>query len=171
MTYRNPARPDDESFALSFLEPDLVAVGDIATVRRAIGLATESDSITANAELMNVVSSLERGDAWAVGRLDALVAGGRVPPQLSTRLPAVTWVALNAQVESDIQGALHAHTRDEAAARDLRDVVRGFLALGNLQAGGRPEMQTVLQSLQLGGTGNVVTLSFRVPAAALDGVR
>jgi hypothetical protein len=45
---------------------------------------------------------------------------------------------------------------------------RGFLALAKLQAGSRPEMQTMMQSLELGGTGKTVALSFSIPAQVFE---
>ena len=57
---------------------------------------------------------------------------------------------------------------DEASANNLRDVVRGFLALAKLQAGSRPDLQTLVQSLDLGGSGTTVALSFSLPAEIFD---
>ena len=47
-------------------------------------------------------------------------------------------------------------------------MVRGFLALAKMQAGSRPEILAMVQSLQLGGTGKTVALSFDVPEAVFD---
>ena len=58
--------------------------------------------------------------------------------------------------------------RDDAAATNLRDVVRGFLALAKLQAGSRPDLQPLVQSLDLGGTGTIVALSFTLPVEMFD---
>jgi hypothetical protein len=63
---------------------------------------------------------------------------------------------------------VRAEAGDEEAAKNLRDVVRGFLALARLQAGSRPELQGLLQSLELGGAGKTVALSFDVPAQVFD---
>ena len=63
---------------------------------------------------------------------------------------------------------MRAETRDEESAKNLRDVVNGFLALARLQAGSKPEFQALAQSLQLGGTGKTVELSFSVPGAVFD---
>ena len=63
---------------------------------------------------------------------------------------------------------MRAETRDEDSAKNLRDVVNGFLALARLQTGSRPEFQSLAQSLQLGGTGKTVELSFAVPGAIFD---
>jgi hypothetical protein len=40
--------------------------------------------------------------------------------------------------------------------------------LAKLQTSSRPELTTFIQSLQLGGTGKSVALSFDLPATALD---
>jgi hypothetical protein len=105
---------------------------------------------------------------WVVGRFDALGADKRLPADVARRLPAITWFSLTGRVDSSIHGVLRADSRDEAAANNLRDVVRGFLALARLQAGGRPEFQALTQSLDLGGTGKSVTLSFTVPGELLE---
>jgi len=63
---------------------------------------------------------------------------------------------------------LRAEARDEAAAENLRDVIRGFVALAKMQAGSKPEILAMVQSLQLGGTGKTVALSFDVPEAVFE---
>jgi hypothetical protein len=50
----------------------------------------------------------------------------------------------------------------------LRDVVRGVLSLARLQAPTQPELQQLLGSLQLAGTGKTVALSFEIPASVFD---
>jgi hypothetical protein len=72
------------------------------------------------------------------------------------------------QIDDGISGTVKAQARDAQAARALSDVVRGFIALGKLQTGTWPELQTVLQSLQLQSDDHTVTLSFVLPASALQ---
>jgi hypothetical protein len=156
------------TLALTFLEPGLVAVGSGRGVRTAISLKNSGENVTKNLELMNLMHSLDRSDAWAIGRFDALGAAGRLPQQLAGRLPVITWFSVNGRVDSEIHGTVRGDTRDDQAANDLRDVVRGFLALAKLQAGSRPELQTLVQSLELGGTGKSVVLSFSIPGAVFD---
>jgi hypothetical protein len=71
-------------------------------------------------------------------------------------------------VNGGILGEVRAQTRDEESASNLRDVVRGVLAIGKLQANAHPEFATVLRSLQLGGSGPTVALSFEIPAEVVD---
>lgn len=157
-----------DTLALTFLEPGLVAVGSGRGVRAAIDLQKGGENVTKNSEIMNLIRSLDRGDAWAIGRLDALRADGRLPQQIASQLPAITWFSVSSRVDGDIHGTVRADTRDDQAANNLRDVVRGFLALAKLQAGSRPELQTLVQSLELGGTGKSVALSFSIPGAVFD---
>jgi hypothetical protein len=116
---------------------------------------------------MNLIRSIDSGNAWAVGRFDAIQSAARLPPVLS-QLPAITWFSFTGQINDTISGVVRAETRDEESARNLRDVANGFLALARLQAGSKPEFQALTQSLQLGGTGKTVELAFSVPGALFD---
>jgi hypothetical protein len=165
------------SFAAAFLEPGLAALGSTKLVRSTIDLHQSGDnpqaglqSVTGNEELMALVRSLENGNAWAVGRFDALQTQAKLPQEVSSRLPAITWFAVSGHVNGGLRGVIRAETRDEEAANNLRDVIRGFLALGKLQAGSRPEVQAMMQSLELGGTGKTVALSFNVPSEIFDAI-
>jgi hypothetical protein len=166
VTPEQAARPVPE-LALSFLKPGLVAVGSAHLIRQAIDLQNGGENITGNADVMNLIRSIDSGDAWAVGRFDAIQSAARLPPGLS-QLPAITWFSVTGQINDSISGVLSAEARDEESAKNLRDVVNGFLALARLQAGSRPEFQALTQSLQLGGAGKTVALSFSVPGAVFD---
>jgi hypothetical protein len=170
-----PAENHPTSFAVAFVEPGLVAVGSTNIIHTALDLhqgganpQTGVASVTGNEELMTLVRSLDTGNAWAVGRFDLLMAHARLPQGVANQLPAITWFAVNGHVNGGLRGTIRAETRDEEAANNLRDVMRGFMALAKLQGGSRPEIQMMMQSLELGGTGKTVALSFDVPAEVFD---
>ena len=117
---------------------------------------------------MNLVRSLDTGNAWAVGRFDALTSHARLPTAVLEPVAGHHLVLGQRPRQRRHRGVLRAEARDDEAANNLRDVVRGFLALAKLQAGSQPEMQTMMQSLELGGTGKTVALSFAVPAEVFD---
>ena len=155
---------------VAFVEPGLVALGSSMLVRNAVDLKAGGDNVTANDELMNLVRSLESGNVWAVGRFDALTSQTRLPHEIADRLPPITWFSATGQVNGGFSGILRAETRDETSATDLRDVIRGFLALAKMQAGSDPAITATVQSLQLGGTGKTVALSFDIPEAVFDAI-
>jgi len=157
------------SLSLAFVEPGLAAFGGSDLVRRAIDLHNGGgDSIVTNEELMNQVRTLESGNAWAVGRFDALRSNAKLPEAVTNQLPPITWFAVSGHVNGGLRGMVRAETRDDESANNLRDVVRGFLALAKMQAGSRPEFQALAQSLELGGTGQTVALSFDIPLQIFD---
>ncbi len=163
------------TFALSFIEPGLVAIGSTTLIKSAIDLHKAGnnpqaglESVTGNDELMNLVRSLDNANAWAVGRFDALSTKAHLPDNVLSQIPAISWFAISGHVNGGIHGTLRAEARDEASANNLRDVVRGFMALAKLGAGAKPELQAMMQSLELGGAGKTVSLSFAVPAEVFD---
>src|SRR5262245_33830802 len=163
------------SFAVSFMEPGLVAVGSTNMVRTAVDLHQGGDnpqtglaSVTRNEELMAQVKQLESGNAWAIGRFDMLASRAKLPQGLADRLPPITWFSVSGHINGGVRGVIRAEARDDESANNLRDVVRGFMALGKLQAGSNPQVQLMVDSLELGGTGKTVALSFAVPAEVFD---
>ena len=63
---------------------------------------------------------------------------------------------------------IRAEARDDIAANNLRDVVRGFLALAKLQTNSKPELQAMVDSLEVGGANKTVSLAFTVPSEVFD---
>jgi hypothetical protein len=169
-----PVHPHS-SLSLSFMEPGLAAIGSTKLIKSAIDLhkagnnpQTGLESVTGNEELMNLVRSLDNSNAWAVGRFDALRTQTHLPANVLSQIPAISWFAVSAHINGGLRGTLRAEARDDESANNLRDVVRGFLALAKLGSGAKPELQAVMQSLELGGTGKTVSLSFAVPAELFD---
>jgi hypothetical protein len=163
------------SVSLSFIEPGLAAIGSTKLIKSAIDLhkagnnpQTGLESVTGNDELMNLVRSLDSSNAWAVGRFDALRTQTRLPANVLSQIPAITWFAASAHINGGLRGTLRAEARDDQSANNLRDVVRGFMALAKMGSGAKPELEAMMQSLELGGTGKTVSLSFAVPAELFD---
>jgi hypothetical protein len=168
-------RRPGHSFAVSFMEPGLVAIGSTSLIRSAIDLHHAGnnpqkglESVTGNEELMNLVRAMDAGNAWAVGRFDALMSHAKLPQGVASQIPAIRWFSASGHVNGGVSGQLRAEARDEQAGQNLRDVVNGFLALARLQSGNKPEMQALVSSLQLSGSGKTVALSFAIPAEVID---
>jgi hypothetical protein len=152
---------------VAFLADDMIAVGDTSRIKDSIDL-TGARNVTHNTELMNLIRDIDDGNAWAVGRFDALMTHARLPEGVAQQIPAVRWFAASGQVNGGLTGVVRAETRDEQAGQNLREVVQGFLALARMQAGSKPEMQMLVNSLQLSGSGKTVALSFSVPADVFE---
>lgn len=152
---------------LAFVEPGLMMFGEEAPVKRALSRGAET--VLTNSEMMNMISEVEgNANLWAVGRVDALAKNARLPEQLASQIPQVKWFSASSRINGGLTAELRAEARDDEAAKNLREVVQGFLALVKMQAGNKPEMQTLVQSLQLSGSGKNVALSFQVPAEFIN---
>ena len=91
-----------------------------------------------------------------------------LPDELKSRIPAINTFSVSAHVNGGFSGAIRVDARDETAAAQLRDVVRGALAAGQLIAADDPRVNTMLKSMQITGSGNTVGLTFTMPAGLLD---
>jgi hypothetical protein len=152
---------------LAFLEPGLVGIGSEVAVRSAIDAQLSAHSINSNNEMMELIADIDQGNnAWAVGRFDAIASQARLPAEIASKLPAVKTFAVMTHIDGGVTGTLRAETRDEPSADNLRQVVQGLLALGKMS--GDPKALALLNSLQLSGSGKVVSLAFAVPSEVLD---
>jgi len=159
----------DEPPAVAFLETGLLAVGNVASVKRAIDAKASGQNVTTNAELMTYVNGIRGGQsAWAVGRFDAMKKAAELPDQISQHLPAVQWVAVTTHVNGGVTGSIRADATDDAAAENLRDVIRGGLAMGRLVSGQDEKLKLLLDSMQMSGSGKTVALTFSVSPEMVD---
>lgn len=159
----------DQDPALAFLEAGLVAVGTEPAVRRAIDTAASNQNITGNREIMDLMGDLQGGgNAWAVGRFDVLASQAHLPANVASQLPSIKYFAASGRINGGVSGTFRAETRDDKSAENLRDVVRGFMALAKMQVGSNPQLQPLVDSVQLGGSGSTVAISFSVQPEVLD---
>lgn len=167
---RRDGTAEELEFALAFLQPGLMAMGTASAVRQAVDLESGGANVTANDELMKLVADLQSDSMWAVGRFDALRAEAKLPAEVESRLPPITWFAASGRVNGGIQAMVKVDAVDEQAADNLRDIVRGFVALARMQAGDKTEAAALLPAIELGGAGKTVSVSFAVSTALLDAV-
>jgi hypothetical protein len=159
-----------ESGAVAILEPGLLALGNATTVKASIDAAKSGQNITKNTDVMKFVSELDgRNTAWVVGRLEGMgLANTGLPQQARDQLSAVQWFIVNLHVDGGVNGVARAIARDDQAAENLRDVVRGGLAAAHLMGGRDTRLDAVVNAIQVAGTGKDVAVSFTIPTEILD---
>ena len=133
---------------VAFLDSGVVAVGETAIVKRAID-RQGAGSVTGNSEMMALVNDIDDSNAWAVGRFDALMSQAKLPEGVASQIPAVKLFSASGHINGGLSAVIRAEARDDQAAQNLRDVVQGFLALAKMQSNSQPELQALLNSLQL----------------------
>lgn len=166
-------RQGAKSMTIGFLDADLVAIGSDQAVRRAIEANTSGRTVTSNTQIMQQVAELDGNSAWAVGRFDAIAREAHLPNEIREQVPALTWFSAAGRIDGGVSGQVKAEARDEESAQNLRDMLRGFMAMAKLQGNSKPGMKQMIDSLQLTGEGKMVALQFAVPRElfdALDGM-
>jgi hypothetical protein len=157
------------NMVLAFLEPGLVAIGDLSAVKNAIDAQFSAHSITSNNEMMELVTDMGAyNNAWAVGRFDVIASQAKLPNEVMSRMPPVKWFAAAGHINGGLSGTLRAEATDEKSGEELRAVVNGFLAAGRLAAQNDPTAGGLVNSLQLSGSGKSVSLSFTIPGELLN---
>lgn len=167
LVYEHDKQKNDR-FALAFVEPGLLAIGSGDAVRKAIDSKRGGKNIASKPEVMKQIEAIDDGNIWALGRFDVLTTQAHLPKEMAGKLPPINMFSASGRVNGGVSGTITAQASDEQAANNLRDVVRGMLALARLQSGGNPQVQNLLQSLQMGGSGTSVSISFTLPVELLD---
>ena len=155
----------NDMVAVAFIETGMLVVGQPASVRSSLDTKTSgAGGVTANDALMRLVHRVEDSNTWVVANFQSLQALKQLPGGVTGQLPAITWLAAGGQVGDGLSARIFAEGRDAQAAQDLREVVKGFVALARMQTGQQAALAELLNTVELSGEGNTVTLSFAVPA-------
>jgi hypothetical protein len=83
-------------------------------------------------------------------------------------LPALQSLTVTGDLDPEVSLAVTGEATDELAAKNLADVVRGFVALMSLQAQQKPELQRLASAVTVATEQNRVLVSARVPYELLD---
>ncbi len=165
---------ESHPLAMTFVDPGVVALGTAEALHQVIDVSTgAAQAVTANRDMMKMIGGVESGNAWVVGRFDALTGEAHLPAEVQRQLPQITWFSASGHVNGGVSGSVSVQARDQEAAANLQQVVGGFIALAKMQAGSRPELKALLQSITLGGntSDNTVSVSFTIPPAALEALK
>ncbi len=164
--------------AMAFLDDHTLVIGSLAGVESTVSShAGGKAGLQSNASLVRLLGQVKPGSAfWMVGDQSLLAnlpksmpgAGGS---GTSISLPNLQSLLVSGELEGAISLSVTGEATDEAAARNLADVVRGFTALVQLQAGQRPELKDLGSAISVSTEGNKVLLSARFPYELLDALQ
>ena len=140
------------------------------SVQRAIDAQLSAHSITSNNEMMES-RDRHRRRRTTRGRWVASTsspARRSCPTRSRRKIPPVKWLAVAGHVNGGVSAQLRAEANDDQAAENLRGVLNGVISLARLQGQNDPKLTSLIQSLQLTGSGKTVRLSFSVPAEIFE---
>jgi hypothetical protein len=169
--------------ALAFLDDRTIVVGSQAAVESAVSNHSGGQNgLRSNATLVRLLEQVKPGSAfWMVGDQSLLANLPKTVPApgasqgsgagsagTSITLPNLQSLLVTGELEGALSLSVTGETTDEAAAKNLADVVRGFAALLQLQAAQKPELQQLSSALSVSSEGSRVLLSARLPYELLE---
>ena len=162
---------EDRELSMSFVEPGVLALGSPGMLHRAVDQASEGTlaDVTTNDQLMGLMTYVRETDtAWAVAQFAGSDMLRLLPDEVVSQMPPVSAMAFGGRFDRGVSATLTVEASDEQSSQDLQAVVQGFVAFARLQVRSRPDLQGLLDSVQLLRIGNMVTLTFEVPPEVLQ---
>jgi hypothetical protein len=169
------------ALALAFLDEHALVFGPKDQVLEAVTARTRGEApLKTNAALMARVEQVRPGSTfWMVGDQSLLAGlptsipapGAAADGSSSITLPALLGLTVTGDLDPQVAIQVTGEARDALAAKNLADVVRGFVALASLQAQQKPELQQLASAISVATEENRVLLNARVPYELLEALQ
>jgi hypothetical protein len=170
--------------AVTFLDDHSLLLGAPAVVEATITSRSQgATTLRSNAALMGLLERVKPGSTfWLVGDQTLLANLPRTMPApgfgpnakaagSSLSLPALKSLIITGDLEPQVALAITGDTTDEAAARNLADMVRGFVALVTIQASQKPELKQLASAISVTTEASRVLVNARFPYELIDALR
>ena len=170
------SRAGRKAGAVAFLDDHTLVMGSRTSVEQSIDAGSgDGKGLRSNAAMTALLETVRPGSTfWMVGDQSALA---HLPMGLpggdgqATGLPPLKTVVVTGDLEPVVSFEATGEAADEAAAQNLADVVRGFVALATLQAGQKPELKQLASGVSITTDANKVRIAARFPYELLDSLR
>jgi hypothetical protein len=165
--------------AVAFLDDDTLVLGSQAAVEETVmSRSSGSAPLRNNASIMALLGRVKPGSTfWMVGDQSLLANLPKSIPApgggdgASLQLPAVRNLLVTGDLDPQVALDITAETADDAAAKNLADVVRGLAALAALQSNQKPELKELASAVAVSTEANQVHVSARIPHALFESLR
>lgn len=164
--------------ALAFLSDDAIVFGSQPQVEQTVTSHVKGGGgLRENAELMGLLQSVRAGATfWTAGDQSMLSQMPSTIPMPgggggSMTLPGMKSLVITGDLDPAVSFEAIAQATDEAAARQLADVVRGLIALATLQASQKPELKQLASALTVTNEASKVRVNGRLSYELLDALQ
>jgi hypothetical protein len=164
--------------AAAFLDDRRVVVGGAAVVEGAVTAAAQgSTGLKANPSMSALLERVKPGSTfWMVGDQTLLsnlpksvpMAGGG---ESTMTLPALQGVIVTGDLDPLVALNITGDASDEAAAKNLADIVRGFVAMAAMQGSQKPELKQLASAISVSTEATRVQVNARFPYELLESLQ
>jgi len=168
-----PDGHDGAERGVALLSSRQVVAGDLELLRSVLDTrAGQSGSILQNASLYSLIGSVNT-DAmlWFAGNAAGVLSRAPLNTPLGPNIGSIQNVTGSLDITNAVVGTVTAQAASAEAASKLADVLRGFLALGQLSGDQNPDLKSLLGGLSVTQEGDQVRLSLNLPLDLLQKLR
>jgi hypothetical protein len=164
--------------AVAFLDDHTLVMGSRGSVEQTIDTrAGDGQGVRGNAALSALLETVRPGSTfWMVGDQSVLsqMPKGLPGPDGDVQglgLPPLKSVVVTGDLDPVVSFEATGEASDPAAAQNLADVVRGFVAMASLQASQKPELKQLASGVSITTDANKVRIAGRFAYELLDALR
>jgi len=154
---------------IAFLRDGEIGLGDLESLKAILDVSAGKPGITANETLAPLLGQLDpRAMFWFAGDAADLLARSPIPSPIGEKIAAIQSVFGTLNLTDAVSGRITANARDEESATKLADVVKGFIALGQLAGEQNAELAELMKGIGVVQDKHRIHLSVNFPADILE---
>jgi hypothetical protein len=163
--------------AVAFLDDRRVVVGSAAVVEAAVTAATQgSTGLKANPAMTALLERVKAGSTfWMVGDQTLLSNLPKTVPmgggESTVTLPALQGLIVTGDLDPLVALSITGDATDEAAAKNLADIVRGLVAMASMQGAQKPELKQLASAISVSTQATHVQVNARFPYELLESLQ
>ena len=163
--WASETRAAGKDHAVAVVDDGLLLMGSLGEVEAGLERReTKAAGLTSNAALLALASRVEPGSTfWMCGDQGAMSAAGNLAPQAAGwTLPQVKAFVVSGAIDPEVRADIVAETGDDAAAKNVAEMVRTLIGLVSMQGGQRPELKELTSGIQVTQQGPEVRIAARI---------
>ncbi len=163
-------KADTAEKGIAILNEQQIALGDMHSLKAVVDVRQKGNqSIVSNPTMGPLINDIGSDEMfWFAGDVAEAYAKTPVATPLGPNLLLVQQVVGKMNFGNSVEGKITAIAKDADSATKLADVVRGFIALGQLSGAKNPDLKTLLNSLTVSLNSTQVSIAMNFPADLLD---
>jgi hypothetical protein len=166
-----PERSGDAvSKGIVFLNAREIALGDLESLKAVVDVKVKGNrSILLNPTMASLINGINPDEMfWFAGDASSIMARAPVTTPLGTNISSIQSIVGTLNVNDAVTGKITAVAANEDAATKLADVVRGFVALGQLTSDQNPDLKTLLSGLAVSQNSTQISVTLNFPADLIE---
>jgi hypothetical protein len=156
-----------------FLSERETALGGLASLKKVLDIrANGNKNILTNSAMAALIDAIDPEDMfWFVGDAAGTLANAPIKTPLGPNISNIRGVSGAFNVTDVLNGRMMVNATNADSARNLAEVARGFVALGQLSGDKNPDLKMLLGGVTIAQNSAQITMTLNVPLDLMERVR